>query len=81
MTDPLPPASSGSHRPMNRPEDWKSEGQAWNALSYVFSGAILGVLIGFGLRAVSGWEFMVPIGILVGLALAGYVVWVRYARP
>lgn len=80
MSDPLPSDPPGRGRVPRRPEDWKSEGQAWNALSYVMSGAILGVLLGLGLRALTGQEFLVPIGILAGLALAGYVVWVRYAR-
>lgn len=81
MSTPSPSENPGSGREPLRPEDWKSEGQAWNALSYVMSGAILGVLIGLGLRALTGQEFLLPVGILSGLALAGYVVWVRYARP
>lgn len=69
---------SGSHRASD--EAWREESQGWNALSYLLGGALLGTGVGYLAARVTGFTLFMPAFVLGGLALAGYVIWVRYAR-
>ncbi|MGL5856939.1 MAG: hypothetical protein ACRC35_00760 [Angustibacter sp.] len=69
-----PPRESSS-QPADGP---LAESAAWNIVATLMSG-----LLGFGLPAwlvgrVLGWEWLVGVGLLVGMAAALTVVWFRY---
>lgn len=54
------------------------EAHMWNVVSYLISGPVMFAGIGW---ALDGWlnvGVFVPIGILAGMALSLYLVWVRY---
>jgi hypothetical protein len=50
----------------------------YNALAYVLAGPLTFGPVGWGLDHLLGTSFLLPLGILAGMALSLYVVWVRY---
>ena len=50
----------------------------WNVVSYLISGPVMFGGIGWALDHWLGTEFLVPVGILVGMAVSLYLVWFRY---
>ena len=50
----------------------------YNALAYVLAGPLTFGPIGWGLDHLLGTSFLLPVGILVGMALSLYLVWFRY---
>jgi F0F1-type ATP synthase assembly protein I len=54
------------------------EARAWNAMSYLISGPVLFGGIGWGLDSWLGTSWLVAVGILGGMAVSVYLVWVRY---
>ena len=67
---PLERADAG-HEPLE-------EAKAWNALSHLISGPVLFGGIGWGLDSWLGTSWLVAVGILGGMAVSVYLVWVRY---
>jgi F0F1-type ATP synthase assembly protein I len=51
---------------------------AWNVPAYLLAGIILYGGIGFALDRWLGTSWLVLVGMLVGAALALYLIWVRY---
>lgn len=64
----------------SRQEAWRDGSQGWNALSYLIGGALLGAGAGSLAVTVTGFATLFAAGVLGGLVLAGYVIWVRYAQ-
>ena len=54
------------------------EAHMWNVVSYLISGPALFGGIGWALDRWLGTAFLVPVGILVGMAVSLYLVWFRY---
>lgn len=54
------------------------ESRAWNAMSYLITGPVLFGLAGWGLDSWLGTSWLVPVGILAGMAVSLYLVWFRY---
>ena len=54
------------------------EAHMWNVVSYLISGPVLFAGIGWALDHWLGTEFLVPVGILAGMAVSLYLVWFRY---
>jgi F0F1-type ATP synthase assembly protein I len=54
------------------------EAHMWNAVSYLISGPVLFGGIGWALDRWLGTAFLVPVGILAGMAVSLYLVWFRY---
>ena len=54
------------------------EARMWNVVSYLISGPVMFAGIGWALDSWLGTEFLVPVGILVGMAVSLYLVWFRY---
>ncbi|CCH76220.1 hypothetical protein BN12_1150013 [Nostocoides japonicum T1-X7] len=52
--------------------------RAWNAMAYVITGPVMFGGIGLGLDHWLGTSWLVAVGILGGMALSLYLVWVRY---
>ncbi len=50
----------------------------WNVVSYLISGPVLFGGIGWALDVWLGTAFLVPVGILAGMAVSLYFVWFRY---
>lgn len=50
----------------------------WNVVSYLISGPVMLGGIGWGLDRWLGTEFLVPTGLLAGMAVSLYLVWFRY---
>ena len=51
---------------------------AYDALAYLLAGPSTFGLIGWGVAALTGLSWALPIGIVGGMALSLYVVWFRY---
>ena len=68
--------SNGSDWDSERPGMTESVGVS--ALSYLLSGPVVFALIGYGLDRLLGVGFLVPTGILLGMALSIYLIWFRY---
>jgi hypothetical protein len=50
----------------------------YNALAYVLAGPLTFGPVGWGLDHLLGTSFLLPLGILAGMALSLYLVWFRY---
>lgn len=77
---PIPPAlpagsADGGPSPIARADSLGS-----TILAYLITGPVVFGLVGWGLEALTGWRVFVVLGILVGMALALYVIWVRYGE-
>jgi F0F1-type ATP synthase assembly protein I len=80
-TPPSSPPPERPQTPLERADsghDRLEEAKAWNAMSYVISGPVLFGGIGWGLDRWLGTSWLVAVGILGGMAVSMYLVWVRY---
>jgi F0F1-type ATP synthase assembly protein I len=55
-------------------------GPAHSVLSYLLAGPLAFGLIGWGLDTWWGTAFLGVVGLLFGMGLAFYVIWLRYGR-
>ena len=72
---PAPPPDSAPNDPPTGP---LGEAAAWTVLSYLITGPLLYGGLGWLLDTWLGTGFLAPVGIVGGMALALYLVWVRY---
>lgn len=72
------PARGAARRPVVPADLPPSEAAAWNAFSYLPAGLLMGGLAGWGVDRWLGTSWVVAVGLLAGLALSLYVIWVRY---
>ena len=65
-----------------RPEDGQREfaDVAWSVPSYLLAGMAVWGGIGWLLSWWTGWPWLIPIGLIIGVALAVYLVYVQYGR-
>lgn len=75
---PIPPAlpatpDDGGPSPIAR-----ADSMGATILAYLLTGPVVFGLIGWGLETLTGWRVFVVLGILVGMALSLYIIWVRY---
>ena len=56
------------------------EAQAWTALAYLLSGPLVYGGAGWALDVWLGTRWLLPVGIVLGMAAAVYLVYVRYGR-
>lgn len=84
-TDPRPahsgiPSSDGHYEPevtgMSRQTDLAN-----GVIAYLLAGPAGFGLIGFGLDRWLGTWFLLPVGVVLGMVLSMYVIWVRYGKP
>jgi len=61
-------------------EQARAEGDAWNITGYLLGGPIAWGGIGWLLDRWLDTEVFLPVGLVLGLVLALYIVWVRYGR-
>jgi F0F1-type ATP synthase assembly protein I len=54
------------------------EARMWNVVSYLITGPVMFGGIGWALDHWLNTGFFVPVGILAGMAVSLYLVWVRY---
>lgn len=69
------PADDGGPSPVARADSLGS-----TVLAYLVTGPVVFGLVGWGLEALTGWRIFVLLGILVGMALSLYTIWVRYGE-
>lgn len=70
-----------TRRPVTPADLPPSEAAAWNAFSYLPAGLLMGGLAGWGLDRWLGTTWIIAVGLLAGVALSLYVIWVRYGSP
>jgi hypothetical protein len=75
-----PSATSPTPDPQGRREEARAENQAWNITGYLLAGPIAWGLIGWGADVWLGTSVFRPIGLMLGLGLSLYLIWVRYGR-
>jgi hypothetical protein len=56
------------------------ESIVWSIVGTLFAGPALYGLLGFGVDQLAGTSFALPIGIVVGFVLSGYIIYMRYGR-
>lgn len=56
------------------------EAIVWSLLGTLLSGPVLYGLVGFAVDEFAGTSVGVPIGIVVGFVLSGYIIYMRYGR-
>lgn len=88
-SEPMPPltqdhGSEGSSSATARVEPRAKIGGPDDIYTGVLSHLLAGPLtfggIGYGLDRWLGWSWCVPVGIVMGMALALYVIWLRYGK-
>lgn len=57
-----------------------ADGQAWAIISYLLGGPIVWGAVGWALDEWLGTEVFLPVGLLLGMGAALYLVWVRYGK-
>jgi hypothetical protein len=62
------------------PSAGQGESIVWSALATVITGPLLYGLIGLAVDKIAGVSFGVPVGIVVGFVLSGYIIYARYGR-
>ena len=50
-------------------------------IAYLLAGPAGFGLLGWVLDALIGTQFLLPVGVVLGMVLSMYVIWVRYGRP
>ncbi len=87
MSTPIPgsePATPGERAtpatpaPVEEEYHRLDESRMWNVVSYLITGPVMFGGIGLGLDRWLGTSWLVVAGILGGMALSLYLVWVRY---
>lgn len=65
-----------------RPEDGQREfaDVAWSTPSYLLSGMIIWGGLGWLLANWTGQSWLIPIGVVIGVGLATYLIYVKYGR-
>jgi ATP synthase protein I len=58
-----------------------SQGDAWHAFGALVSGVVVYGLIGWALDRWLGTNFLVVMGILLGVVLGLYMTWARFRPP
>ncbi|NED98120.1 hypothetical protein G1H11_22735 [Phytoactinopolyspora alkaliphila] len=56
------------------------ESIVWHIMGTLIAGPVLYGLIGFGVDNLADVSFGLPIGIVVGFVLSGYIIYTRYGR-
>jgi hypothetical protein len=56
----------------------RSPAEGWTVLSHLLSGILLLGGIGWGLSALTGWKWFVPVGLLLGGAASFALIYIRY---
>ena len=56
------------------------ESIVWSIMATLLAGPALYGLIGYGVDRLAGVSVGVPIGIVVGFVLSGYIIYMRYGR-
>jgi hypothetical protein len=69
---PSPPAGDGL------PAFSRESDDAWRAFAYLLSGPLTFGGIGWLIDAWAGIEWLLPVGIVGGMALSLYLIWFRY---
>lgn len=72
---PSVPESETAHRELVH-----GANPATSIIAYLLAGPLTFGLIGWGLDQWIGTSFLIIIGILLGMGLAFYVIWLRYAH-
>lgn len=58
----------------------RADGAAWGALSHMLSGLLVLGLGGYGLDRWLGTHWLTLVGLLLGGAAGGYLVYIRYVK-
>lgn len=78
---PRRPDPEGSGRDTPQPRfSAKADADAWAIISYLLGGPIVWGAVGWLLDAWLGTEVFLPLGLVLGMGAALYVVWVRYGK-
>jgi hypothetical protein len=56
------------------------ESVVWHVMGTLLAGPALYGLIGFGVDKLTGWSAGLPVGLVVGFVLSGYIIYKRYGR-
>lgn len=81
-TDATDPTASGSPEEPEHTQGWAAQTNlATDGIAYLLAGPLTFGGIGFGLDYLLGTWWILPIGILLGMAMSIYVIWLRYGTP
>jgi F0F1-type ATP synthase assembly protein I len=78
MSDPNEPLPESSERSVPAAARANSQSLATSVTAYLISGPVLFGGIGLGLDRWLGTGFFIVLGLLSGMAMSLYVVWLRY---
>lgn len=78
MPEPTKPSPESSERSGSATARVNSESLATSVTAYLISGPVLFGGAGWGLDRWLGTGFFIVIGLLAGMAMSLYVVWLRY---
>ena len=62
------------------PRASRDANEAWSIVSYLISGMVFWGGLGWVLARWTGFEGFIPIGLIIGIVVAFYLIWLRYLR-
>lgn len=83
MTEPTRPAGTGggAQRAEQRATSHGADRLGATVTAYLISGPVVYAFLGWLADQWLGTRFLLPVGLLGGMALSLYVVWLRYGKP
>ncbi len=78
VPDPTPASSTSSSEPEIAPS---ADGLGATVTAYMVTGPVLYALLGWLADRYFGTGFLLPVGLVAGMAMSLYVVWLRYGKP
>jgi F0F1-type ATP synthase assembly protein I len=78
MTQPSKDTSPDPAPPEGRPQFSRESDDAWRAFAYLLSGPLTFGGIGWLIDRWAGTGWLLPVGIIGGMALSLYLIWFRY---
>lgn len=65
-------------QPPHVPDSSREASDAWRSFAYLLSGPLVYGGLGWLLDSWFGTPFLLPVGIVAGMALSVYLIWFRY---
>jgi len=78
MPEPTEPSPESSEQSASAADRVSAQSLATSVTAYLISGPVVFGGAGRGLDLWLGTRFLTPIGLLAGMALSLYVIWLRY---
>ncbi len=74
------PDSTPVDPPPGTPRASRDANEAWGIVSYLISGMVVYGFVGWALVRWTGWDWLFPVFLIIGIVVAFYLIWIRFLR-